>query len=119
MHPDVSSGVSAQASVDGNPAGTQQPNGDPQLAAPANTAEARSAVAGTNVAEDSRQQADADAAVAAVRQQAQAARQQLCEQMVAALRQLQAEAQDLAQQTQEMVHRQNVQPHQPRTAVKA
>lgn len=43
------------------------------------------------------------AAVEAVRQQAQAAQQRLCDEMAAALQQLQAEAQNLATQTKEAV----------------
>lgn len=42
---------------------------------------------------------DVEAAVAAERKEAEQQRQQLCDEMLAALRQLQAEAQDLARQT--------------------
>lgn len=52
-------------------------------------------------------QADAEAAVEAVTQQAQVALQQLCAQMLAALRQLQSEAQELAVQTRQVAQQQS------------
>ena len=52
-------------------------------------------------------QADADAAVEAVRREADAAQQRLCAQMLAALRQLQSEAQELAVQTRQVAQQQS------------
>jgi hypothetical protein len=62
-------------------------------------------------------QADAEAAVEAVKHQAQVAQQRLCAQMLAALRQLRSEAQELAVQTKLVAQQQSGQHAQRGMAV--
>lgn len=100
--------VDAPTQTDGNgPSDPAQPGPQRQQAAPAADAAQQRSNGGASRPETHPSHpagggsAQTEAAAEAVRQQSHAAQQRLCEEMAAALRQLQAEAQQLATQTRE------------------